>query len=311
MLPLLSRHSRNRKSRRRTCNASTKKCPLLTLAFKFSVAGNNTRHFDGDGDDRSLVSTEFFTIRPQPWPSTAQLSLPPKRSASTAASTEKNAYRLVHRNCRLLARAGVWNVAGLTSADIDVVAYSYDPRDGLPSRRRFKRRRLGRLRTLYVSRMPRFLETALPGIERAAVEYVPHHVAHAASAYLASPLGDCAGDCCRRPGRTSSYLAGKVRDGGVEHSCNAVAAAFLRFAVRRIDGASGISPLFGRVQSHGAGRLRKAALHRRLSHTDARSRRRRISRSARWILRGTHRAAGMMTALTAPTPIWLRPCNCV
>jgi carbamoyltransferase len=69
------------------------------------------------------------------------------------------------------------------------------------------------LRTLYASRMPRFLQSALPGIERAAIEFVPHHVAHAASAYLCAPFGDCAVIVADGRGEHASYLAGKVRDG--------------------------------------------------------------------------------------------------
>src|SRR3712207_7115853 len=42
------------------------------------------------------------------------------------------------------------------------------------------------LRTLYAERAPRFLQTALPGLDPAKVRFVPHHVAHAASAALRS-----------------------------------------------------------------------------------------------------------------------------
>jgi carbamoyltransferase len=69
------------------------------------------------------------------------------------------------------------------------------------------------LRTLYATRMPFFVQNALPGVERAKTEFVPHHVAHAASAYLASPLGDCAVIVADGRGERASHLAGKVRDG--------------------------------------------------------------------------------------------------
>ncbi len=44
------------------------------------------------------------------------------------------------------------------------------------------------LRTRYAEAAPEFLATALPGLDPAAVQYVPHHVAHAASAGLAAPF---------------------------------------------------------------------------------------------------------------------------
>src|SRR3954471_19945342 len=75
--------------------------------------------------------------------------------------------------------------AGLHPSDIDSIAYSYDPA-------------LARavdiadvtaenwegLRTLFVQRAPRFLQTL--GFDPSIVTFVAHHVAHAASAHLAS-----------------------------------------------------------------------------------------------------------------------------
>jgi carbamoyltransferase len=46
---------------------------------------------------------------------------------------------------------------------------------------------MGALRTLYVRRAPLFLKTALPGLDERRVRFVSHHVAHTASAHLASP----------------------------------------------------------------------------------------------------------------------------
>lgn len=104
--------------------------------------------------------------------------------------------------------------AGLRPSDIDVVAYSYDPSLAL-SDEDVTAQEWEALRTLYAKRMPRFLQAAMPGIERAATEFVPHHLAHAASAYLAAPFGDCAFIVADGRGERSSYLAGKVRDGKV------------------------------------------------------------------------------------------------
>ncbi len=105
------------------------------------------------------------------------------------------------------------NSAGLQPSDVDVVAYSYDPSLASSHDTDVTADNWESLRTLYATRMPRFLQTALPGIERAATEFVPHHVAHAASAYLAAPLGDCAVLVADGRGERSSYLAGKVRGG--------------------------------------------------------------------------------------------------
>jgi carbamoyltransferase len=76
--------------------------------------------------------------------------------------------------------------AGLRPGDLDAVAYSYDPDlaldPGSPGTDDWEA-----LRTLYVRRAPRFLRTALPGLDPARVRFVAHHVAHAASAHMASP----------------------------------------------------------------------------------------------------------------------------
>ena len=76
--------------------------------------------------------------------------------------------------------------AGLTPADLDAVAYSYDPllatEEGPGLEPGWER-----LRLIYVERAPYFLATALPGLDPEKVVYVPHHVAHAASAALAAP----------------------------------------------------------------------------------------------------------------------------
>src|SRR3954453_10140510 len=106
--------------------------------------------------------------------------------------------------------------AGLRPCDLDVVAYSYDPdlarecgtgpagtaisepdlvADGWEA-----------LRTLFVRRAPRFLATALPGLDPACVRFVPHHVSHAASAYLAAPGSDCAVMVLDGRGERGSYL---------------------------------------------------------------------------------------------------------
>jgi len=102
--------------------------------------------------------------------------------------------------------------AGLTAADLDAVGYSYDPglarasvdlvADGWEG-----------LRTLYAHRAPLFLRTALPGLDPARVRYVAHHVAHAASAYLAAPFERAAVLVLDGRGERASHLAGHAVGG--------------------------------------------------------------------------------------------------
>ncbi|GLH97001.1 carbamoyltransferase family protein [Phytohabitans aurantiacus] len=105
--------------------------------------------------------------------------------------------------------------ARLEPGDLDAVAYSFDPalcepeRDGDP---------WDWLRQRYAERAPHFLATALPGLDPGAVRFVPHHVAHAASAGLAMPYrdGDSAVLVLDGRGESASHLAGAYRDGVLE-----------------------------------------------------------------------------------------------
>ncbi len=111
-------------------------------------------------------------------------------------------------------QAAAWCLreAGIGPEDIDAVAYSYDPS-------LVRQRPDGDwedLRTTYAVRAPLFLSTALPGLDPARVRFVPHHVAHAASAALASPWRDCAVLVCDGRGEDVSHLAGRYRDGELE-----------------------------------------------------------------------------------------------
>ncbi|WP_431929239.1 carbamoyltransferase family protein [Nonomuraea jabiensis] len=108
-------------------------------------------------------------------------------------------------------QAAAWCLAeaGLRPEDLDAVAYSYDPS--------LVRQETGApwedLRTTYATRAPNFLATALPGLDPAQVRFVPHHVAHAASAGLAAPYDECAVLVCDGRGESVSHLAGHYRDG--------------------------------------------------------------------------------------------------
>ncbi|MFF5212864.1 carbamoyltransferase [Streptosporangium sp. NPDC000396] len=111
-------------------------------------------------------------------------------------------------------RAAAWCLeqAGLRPEDLDAVAYSYDPdlvRRGQPG----LDRNWEDLRTTYARRAPAFLAAALPGLDCSQVRYVPHHVAHAASAGLAAPYRDSAVLVCDGRGEAVSHLAGHYRDG--------------------------------------------------------------------------------------------------
>ena len=108
--------------------------------------------------------------------------------------------------------------AGVTPADLDAVAYSYDPHLAPARQQDVTADTWESLRTLYVERAPLFLKTALPGLDPQTVRYVPHHVAHAASAYLAAPepFRSCAVLVLDGRGESASYLAGQVNDGELE-----------------------------------------------------------------------------------------------
>lgn len=107
--------------------------------------------------------------------------------------------------------------AGLDISEIDAVAYSYDPRLARPAEELGLDDPWDHLRQTYAQRAPGFLATALPGLDPAAVRFVPHHVAHAASAGLASPHADAA-DVLVLDGRgeSASHLAGRYDRGRLE-----------------------------------------------------------------------------------------------
>jgi len=106
--------------------------------------------------------------------------------------------------------------AGLEPGDIDVVAYSYDP--DLAPRPRWDIIDDGweGLRTLYVRRVPGFLATALPGLRTESLDYVAHHVAHAASACVAAPDDTSAVLVLDGRGEVASHLGGRWRDGRLD-----------------------------------------------------------------------------------------------
>ena len=108
--------------------------------------------------------------------------------------------------------------AGLTASDLDAIAYSYDP-DLAPvpgDGEDLTGEGWEALRTLYVRRAPLFLRAALPGLDPDCVRFVPHHVAHAASAYLAAPFPESAVMVLDGRGEATSFLAGHWHEGGLD-----------------------------------------------------------------------------------------------
>ena len=102
--------------------------------------------------------------------------------------------------------------AGLAPGDLDAVAYSYDPALAPQPNGDVTADGWEPLRTLYARRAPLFLRSALPGLDPEKVRFVPHHVAHAASAHLCAGFGRCCVLVVDGRGERASYLGGLVRD---------------------------------------------------------------------------------------------------
>jgi carbamoyltransferase len=106
--------------------------------------------------------------------------------------------------------------AGLDATDVDAVAYSYDPDLGHGPGPDITDAEWEGLRTLYVRRAPLFLRTSLPGLDPRSVRFVPHHVAHAASATFASGLPSCCVLVLDGRGERASHLAGHFDNGRLD-----------------------------------------------------------------------------------------------
>jgi carbamoyltransferase len=106
--------------------------------------------------------------------------------------------------------------AGLGPAELDAVAYSYDPDLAPAAGPDVTADGWEGLRTLYVRRLPRFLATALPGLPEGRVDYVAHHVAHAASSCIAAPHESSAVLVLDGRGEAASHLGGRWRGGRLD-----------------------------------------------------------------------------------------------
>ena len=113
-------------------------------------------------------------------------------------------------------KSAAWCLAqgGLTAADVDVVTYSFDPALARPAAEFGLGDPWDHLRTTYARRAPQFLATALPGLDPEQVRYVPHHVAHAASAGLAAPHPESSVLVLDGRGEAVSHLAGRYAPDG-------------------------------------------------------------------------------------------------
>ncbi|MBA9006104.1 carbamoyltransferase family protein [Thermomonospora cellulosilytica] len=106
--------------------------------------------------------------------------------------------------------------AGLRPEDVDLVGFSYDPALVPPIEELGLHDPWDHLRTEFARQAPGFLADALPGLDPAKVTFLPHHVAHAASAGLAVGDRSCSVLVCDGRGEAHSHLSGRYRDGRLE-----------------------------------------------------------------------------------------------
>ncbi|GAA2406342.1 carbamoyltransferase C-terminal domain-containing protein [Streptomyces glaucosporus] len=106
--------------------------------------------------------------------------------------------------------------AGLTPADLDAVAYSFDPDLAAPADSLGLDDPWDHLRREYARRAPSFLADALPGLDPSIVRFVPHHMAHAASAGIAGPHRDTAVLVLDGRGECASHLSGRYHGDRLE-----------------------------------------------------------------------------------------------
>ncbi|MFJ9906362.1 carbamoyltransferase [Streptomyces sp. NPDC101152] len=106
--------------------------------------------------------------------------------------------------------------AGIQPRELDAVAYSFDPKLARPAAEMGLDDPWDPLRLEYAARAPGFLAEALPGLDPDRVVFVPHHVAHAASAGPASPHPDNDVLVLDGRGESASHLAGRYRDGKLD-----------------------------------------------------------------------------------------------
>ena len=104
-------------------------------------------------------------------------------------------------------------VAGVDPSDLDAVTYSYDPSLARPADELGLDDPWDELRQRYARHAPTMIADTLPGLDPAQVRFVPHHVAHAASAGLAAPDPDTDVLVLDGRGECGSHLAGRYEGG--------------------------------------------------------------------------------------------------
>lgn len=106
---------------------------------------------------------------------------------------------------------------GLLATDLDAVAYSYDPALAAPADQLGLDDPWDWLRQTYAERAPQFVSDELGGLAPGVFRFVPHHVAHAASAGLVAASQDrdrhTAVLVVDGRGESASHLAGEYGDG--------------------------------------------------------------------------------------------------
>lgn len=112
-----------------------------------------------------------------------------------------------------LAMRACLEAGGLTPADLDAVAYGFDPALAKDAADLGLDDPWDHLRRTYAEHAPGFLASALPGLPRDRVRFVAHHVAHAASAGLAVGWDSCAVMVLDGRGESASSLLGAYREG--------------------------------------------------------------------------------------------------
>ncbi len=103
--------------------------------------------------------------------------------------------------------------AGLSAGEVDLIGFSYDPGLVRPAGEMGLDDPWDGLRTTYAARAPQFLAEALPGLDPGRARFVPHHVAHAASAGLAAGQPECSVLVCDGRGERESCLTGRYSGG--------------------------------------------------------------------------------------------------
>jgi carbamoyltransferase len=106
--------------------------------------------------------------------------------------------------------------AGITADQVDAIGFSFDPALARPAQEMGLDDPWDYLRTTYAEHAPGFLADALPGLDPRRAQFVPHHVAHAASAGLAVAARDCSVLVCDGRGERDSFLAGHYGGGRLE-----------------------------------------------------------------------------------------------